>query len=206
MEHGGVAAMGSPRLTAAAELKSMRWIICSTSSLGGSRVRGQPNVLVVIDPQTGEHLRQVEKPVPGHELTLYLHNLALDAFFDVLWAFKEFLAHHPRPPFGDLVAFVVDGTIPQSMMPLIGPDLSRLRQAMQDYWGNWDNGEDGYLALLGRRMLREEKYWLVQTVGRGSALGSGGWRWTVSSSTPGRWFRARSGWLTGGTGMGDTGA
>lgn len=125
----------------------------------------------IIDPRTGRHLQQVDQPTPGREPTLYLHNLALDGFFDVLWAFQEFLARHPRPPFEDLVEFVVDGAIPQSMMSLVGPDLSQLRQAMQDYWSNWDEGEDGYRALVGRPMLRDEKYWLVQTWLRRMAVG-----------------------------------
>jgi hypothetical protein len=125
----------------------------------------------VIDPQTGEHLRQVEKPARGRERTLYLHNLALDGFFDTLWGFHAFLAHHPRPPFEDLVAFAVDGTIPESMMPLVGPDLSRFHQAMQDFWAGWDEGEEGYRAFLGRPMFREEKYWLIHSWLRRMAVG-----------------------------------
>src|SRR3954462_15098996 len=116
----------------------------------------------VISPRTGKHLRQVDKPVPGPERTLYLQNGAFDVFFDTAWDFKEFLALYSRPPFKDLVAFVVDGKIPESMMPLLGLGLAEHHKAMQDFWAGWNEGEEGYPALLGRPMLRQEKYWLVQ--------------------------------------------
>jgi hypothetical protein len=116
----------------------------------------------VICPDTGKHLEQVEKPVRGAGETLYLQNGAFDAFFDIGWAFRDFLVAHPRPPFEDLVAFVVDGTIPESMMPLVGAELAQHHRAMQAFWAGWNEGEEGYPALLGRPMLRQEKYWLVQ--------------------------------------------
>lgn len=125
----------------------------------------------VIDPQTGEYLRPVEKPVPGQEPTLYLHNLHLDAFHDALWAFQEFLARHPRPPFADLITFVVDGTVPSSMRALPSPDLARHYWAVRDFWAGCDDAEAGYRALLGRPMRREEKYWLVQKWVRLMAVG-----------------------------------
>ncbi len=114
----------------------------------------------VIDSGTGKHLDQVDMPTPGDQ-RLYLHNLALDSFFDTAGAFEQFLAPHSRPPFEDLVSFVVDGVTPKSMAPLAGPKLDRHRKAIQNFWTGWDAGEDGYEALLGRPMLREEKYWLV---------------------------------------------
>src|SRR5262245_29932553 len=98
----------------------------------------------VICPHTGKHLQQVEKPLPGRRGTLYLHDGAFDAFFDTGWAFREFLAPHPRPPFEDLVAFVVDGTIPESMMPLVGLELARHHKAIRDFWAGCDEGEEGY--------------------------------------------------------------
>ncbi|MCE9560798.1 MAG: hypothetical protein K8U57_01960 [Planctomycetes bacterium] len=124
-----------------------------------------------IDPQTGEQRRQVERPAPGPGRTLYLQNGAFDAFFDIAWAFRSFLAPHPRPPFEDLVAFVVDGTIPTSMMPLVGADLAQHRKAIQDFWAGWDQGEEGYPTLVGRPMLRDEKYWLVEDWLRCLAVG-----------------------------------
>jgi hypothetical protein len=125
----------------------------------------------VISPRTGKHLRQVEKPARGPRRTLYLHDGAFDAFFEIGSRVKELIARHPRPPFEDLVAFVVDGMIPESMMPLVGPDLGRHHTAMQDFWASLNDGEEGYPALLGRLMLREEKYWLVQRWLRDLAVG-----------------------------------
>lgn len=125
----------------------------------------------VISPRTGKRLRQVEKPVPGAERTLYLHDGAFDAFFDTAWDFKTFLAPYPRPPFKDLVAFVVDGKIPESMMNLVGGELAHHHKAMQDFWASCNEGEEGYPALLGRPMLRQEKYWLVHGWLRRLAVG-----------------------------------
>ncbi len=85
-----------------------------------------------ICPRTGKRLERVEKPVADRKRTLYLHDGAFDAFFDTGWAFREFLAPHPRPPFEDLVAFVVDGTIPESLMPLVGRIAGAGRRGARD--------------------------------------------------------------------------
>ncbi len=124
-----------------------------------------------ICPRTGRHLRQLDRPDPGRPRGLYLHDLALDTFFDPLWDFQVFLAPHARPPFEDLISFVVDGKIPESMMPLVGVELARHHQAMQGFWAGWDRAEDGYPALLGRPMRRREKYWLVEPWVRRMAVG-----------------------------------
>lgn len=123
----------------------------------------------IIDPKTGRYGRHVKKP--SHRNKLYLHNLAFDAFFDIGWAFEQFLAPHPRPPFDDLVAFVIDGHIPASLRERLGPELDAHYRAFQQFWASWDTGEDGYPALLGRPMLREEKYWLLEHWLRRQAVG-----------------------------------
>lgn len=125
----------------------------------------------IVDPKTGEYGEHVKTPSRGDTNTLYLHGLAFDSFFDIRWAFELFLAPHPRPPFEDLVAFVVDGWIPESFHFLMGPELGQHHQAIQDFWKSWDNGDDGYLAVIGRPMLRAEKYWLVEHLLRRLAVG-----------------------------------
>src|SRR5262249_50242109 len=122
----------------------------------------RPMCWFLICPKTGKHLEQFDRPDPSRKGALYLLNGAFDAFFDDLYAFREFLAPLTRPVFRDLIAFVIDGTIPESMVPLVGLELSRHHQAMQRFWTVCNAGEDGYPALLGREMLRQEKYWLVQ--------------------------------------------
>jgi hypothetical protein len=123
----------------------------------------------IINPKNGRYGRHVEKPSRGENL--YLHNLAFDSFFEIGYAFHEFMAPYARPPFEDLVAFVIDGETRDSFRHLPQEILAEQQKAMRAFWAAWDAGEDGYRALLGRPMLREEKYWLLEHWLRRVAVG-----------------------------------
>ncbi len=123
----------------------------------------------IIDPKTGDYGEHVKKPTPGSNL--YLHNLAFDSFFDTRYAFERFLSSYSRPSFEDFVAFVIDGEVRDSFRHIPREELLDHQRAMQEFWAVCDEGADGYPALLGRSMLREEKYWLVQHWLRRMAIG-----------------------------------
>jgi hypothetical protein len=123
----------------------------------------------IIDPKTGRSGEHVKNPSRGENL--YLHNLAFDSFFEIGYAFHQFIAPYSRPPFEDLVAFVIDGETRDSFRHLPQAGLAEHQKAMRDFWAAWDAGEDGYPALLGRPMLREEKYWLLEHWLRRVAVG-----------------------------------
>ncbi|MBN9121555.1 MAG: hypothetical protein J0I06_20800 [Planctomycetes bacterium] len=126
----------------------------------------------IVDPETGEHEQHIETANQVQEGKVYAPNGFFDGFFDAAWAFEWFLASHPRPPFEDLVAFVVDGHIPASLHDRIGPELDRHHRAIRDYWEYLDSSPDGYREFIGRPMRREEKYWLVEHWLRRLAVGS----------------------------------
>jgi hypothetical protein len=124
----------------------------------------------IIDPKTGRYGRHVKTPSRRGD-KLYIHNLAFDSFFDIGWAFQRFLAPHRRPPFDDLVAFIIDGESPKSLLRLPKKELAFHQNAFKQFWDSWNKGEEGYEALLGRPMLREERYWLLQHWIRRLAVG-----------------------------------
>ncbi len=69
----------------------------------------------LVDPETGQHVRRVSKPVKSGGERVYVNDLVSDALHHTAWHFHEFLARYPtRPPLEDLATFVVEGSIPTS--------------------------------------------------------------------------------------------
>jgi hypothetical protein len=109
-----------------------------------------------MDPATGELVRWLdegESPAPDK------HYMAEDwPIMEAVWDFHRMVSERGRPPRQDIIAFLVDGLVPDSFHTL---DQDVVEMTGLELAEIWENMGEEYSEIIGRNPHRVEKYWVA---------------------------------------------
>ena len=109
-----------------------------------------------VDPSTGELVRWMDE---GETPSPEKYYLAEDwPVSEALWDFHEMISQRGRPPSEDIIAFIVDGQVPDSFRMLDQLVVEKTGRELAEMWENMD---EEYSEVLGRDPHRIEKYWVA---------------------------------------------